>query len=250
MSFPITHEIMPMPANSPFSAFKDGPEGWQSSAAGYRQQSRPCRAVTKLVIQGSIPVYFVPAATAQLIVAGLDTAAIDSVKTNFAGDTLTVGVGDWGAVGDGGVTIIGDNNHVSVNSINAGAATVGLAGRVALALAMPRAPEIKLMGSGSVCLTQLDQDMLEITIQCSGDVDARGQVATLMANVMGSGELDAHALHSDSASLTVTGSGDITARVDDFVRARVSGSGDIVVRGNPPVRRENVTGSGRIRFRN
>ena len=88
----------------------------------------------------------------------------------------------------------------------------------------------------NVTLYALQQAVLDLRVQGSGDITAFGQVDLLVAEMAGSGDVDASELVAKSAKLSMVGSGDIDAYVSDSVKARVMGSGDIVIRGNPPIR--------------
>lgn len=81
-------------------------------------------------------------------------------------------------------------------------------------------------------LYALQQAVLILGVQGSGDITAFGQVDLLVAEMAGSGDVDASELVAKSAKLSMVGSGDIDAYVSDSVKARVMGSGDIVIRGN------------------
>jgi hypothetical protein len=100
-----------------------------------------------------------------------------------------------------------------------------------------------------VTLYDLQQAVLDLGVQGSGDITAFGRVDLLDAEVAGSGDVDTSELVATSAKLSVAGSGDIDAYVSNSVKARVAGSGDIVIRGNPPIRDHSVAGSGDIKFK-
>lgn len=139
----------------------------------------------------------------------------------------------------GGVTV--DGNRVGAASSGQGHCLVGIA--------LPKAPRIRIHGSGDVTLYGLDQPLLDVAIQGSGDVTAFGRVQHLAADVIGSGDVDARELVAESATLSIAGSGDIDAQVTRSVGLRIAGSGDIVLRGNPPHCSQSIAGSGRVRFK-
>ena len=122
-------------------------------------------------------------------------------------------------------------------------------GRSIVGIARPEAPCIRIKSSGDVTLYDLQQTVLDLGVQGSGDITAFGRVDLLDAEVAGSGDVDTRELVATSAKLSVAGSGDIDAYVSNSVKARVAGSGDIVIRGNPPIRDHSVAGSGDIKFK-
>ncbi|WP_241496208.1 GIN domain-containing protein [Pseudomonas syringae] len=156
---------------------------------------------------------------------------------------------------DGGanIHISGTGNIFVGGTINVGGrqggVTMQFKGRCFVGVALPEAPSIRIKGSGDVTLYDLQQSVLDLGVQGSGDITAFGRVDLLDAEVAGSGDVDTSELVATSAKLSVAGSGDIDAYVSNSVKARVAGSGDIVIRGNPPIRDPSVAGSGDIKFK-
>lgn len=202
--------------------------------------------------------------SANLVVAGGTQEAIRSIKIRFEGDKLAieqegVSISDSG----GSIHVSGSGNFVAGGTIYVGGRHGGVImqfngpggqvvmghGRCIVGIALPEAPSIRIKGNGDVILYDLQQAMLDLRVQGSGDMTAFGRVDILDAEVTGSGEVDASELMTSSAKLLVAGPGDIDAYVCDSVKARMVGSGDIVVRGNPPIRDHCVARSGDIKFK-
>lgn len=220
------------------------------SASSYRQEEREVGRVDRLVLRCGVDVFIIRSSEPRLVVAGETLEAIRSVRTTVRAGELCIdqvggaavfaGRGSFASIGN---VVITGGSRVNINGVEFGMP------RVAVGIALPRAPDIMVTGSGDVTMNGVDQDVLAITIHGSGDVSASGSVASFRASVMGSGDVDARSLASRSASLSVAGSGDIEAYVSHAVDAEVMGSGDITVHGNPGQRRKNVIGSGDVRFR-
>lgn len=231
-SSPLTHQD----ANHRDSA-------WER-AANYEKEERPIHPVSKIVIKGAVDVVFFRSSSAHLVVAGENVEAIRNIKTRFEGDKLIIEQEGISISGYGGnIHVSGTGNIFVGGTINVGGRHGGVTmqskGRSIVGIALPEAPSIRIKGSGDVTLYDLQQTVLDLGIQGSGDITAFGRV----------GLLDASELVATSAKLSVVGSGDIDAYVSDSVKARVAGSGDIVVRGNPPTRDHSVAGSGDIKFK-
>jgi hypothetical protein len=222
------------------------------------------RSVSKIVVKGAVDVVFFRAPEAQLVVAGENQEAIQGIKTRFDGNKLVIeqeGVSVSGA--GGSIHVSGSGNIVAGGTIHIGGRRGGVTmqfngpvgnvvigqGRCIVGIALPEAASIGFKGSGDLPLYDLQQSVLDVGIQGSGDITAFGQVEHLEAEVAGSGDVDTSELTAVSAVLSVSGSGDIDAFVTQSVKARVAGSGDIVVRGNPPIRDHSVAGSGDIKFK-
>lgn len=233
------------------------PTGQKHSAweriENYIKEERLIQPIRKLVVKGSIDVVFRRCSESNestLIVAGETADAVASVRTCYTGGKLVI-------EREGGV--IGGLNgmvfHSSVGqfiSIGRGGVTISPAlarEKVVVGVSLPEAPIIKIKGSGSALLLDLQQAELELEVQGSGSITAYGQVAHLEVEIAGSGDVDASELIADRASLSVAGSGDIEAFIRSEVCARVAGSGGILVRGNPLRRDHSVAGSGKIKFR-
>ncbi|WP_454844527.1 GIN domain-containing protein [Pseudomonas veronii] len=86
-----------------------------------------------------------------------------------------------------------------------GGVTMQLKGRCIVGVALPEAPSIRIKGSGDVTLYDLQQAVLDLGVQGSGDITAFGRVDLLDAEVAGSGDVDASELVATSAKLSVVG---------------------------------------------
>lgn len=237
------------------SGMAENSSAW-SRAASYEKEERPMRPVCKVVVKGAVDVVFFRAPGAHLVVAGETQDSIRGIKTRFDDSKLVIEQeGESISVAGGSIHVSGSGNIVAGGTIYEGGGRRGSSsvvigqGRCIIGIALPEAPSIRIKGSGDVTLYDLQQPVLDVGIQGSGDITAFGQVEHLDVEVAGSGDVDASELVAMSAELSVAGSGDIDAYVRQSVKARIAGSGDIVVRGNPPIRDQSVAGSGDIKFK-
>lgn len=112
---------------------------------------------------------------------------------------------------------------------------------------LPRLAGAEVHGSGDVDIDLAGRaaDQLDLSVQGSGDVSARGHVTTLHAAVNGSGDMDLGDLHAGDAAVSIQGSGDAQVRADRTLQARIAGSGDVEYAGHAAVT-SDVQGSGDI----
>jgi hypothetical protein len=232
------------------------------AGAHYTHSERPLKAIRKIVVKGSVDVYFRRFNTPQLVVAGETQDAVDAIKTYFKGDKLIVeneGTsfqcgGVHFSTGKGAIHIgsFGEGVHININGQNihiSGNANRGGHGRAVVGVALPEIQAVKIKGSGDITLLDLKQAGIELEIEGSGDITAFGQVDSLEVSIAGSGDVDASELIANRGLLSIAGSGDIRAHLSQAVTARIAGSGDIVVRGNPPQRSKQIAGSGSVKFK-
>lgn len=92
--------------------------------ANYTHSERPLKTIRKIVVKGSVDVYFRRFNTPQLVVAGETQEAVDAIKTYFKGDELIIenegtsiqcGGFSFGNISIGGA---GGGVHINVNGQN------------------------------------------------------------------------------------------------------------------------------------
>lgn len=200
-------------------------------------------------------VVFFQAPTEHLVVAEENQAAIRGIQTTVTNCALVIEhEGGTVTAGGGNVYVSGSGNRVAgrdvhINGKKMSGQASAAHGRTVVGIALPITPTFLLVDSGDATLYNIQQDVLELGIQGSGDISAFGQVDSLNAKVSGSGDVEASELMARTGNLFVAGSGDIDAHITKVVSAHVAGSGDIVVRGNPATREHSVTGSGDVKFK-
>jgi hypothetical protein len=120
------------------------------------------------------------------------------------------------------------------------------ASRLDVSVTGPAITDWKLLGSGDLTLSRIDQPQLRLAIRGSGSVAATGAADTVGVDISGSGTARLRGLITKSAQITIRGSGDaqMTAQADADVS--ISGSGNVELSGHPVLRRSEIRGSGRI----
>ncbi|MEK1903568.1 GIN domain-containing protein [Rhizobium sp. 1399] len=110
----------------------------------------------------------------------------------------------------------------------------------------PAITDWKLLGSGDLTLSQINQPQLRLSIRGSGSVAATGAADTVGVDISGSGAARLKDLTAKSAQILIRGSGDaqMTAKADADIS--IFGSGNVELSGNPTIRRSEIRGSGRI----
>jgi len=105
----------------------------------------------------------------------------------------------------------------------------------------------RVNGSGSLALSNLQQEKLAIAIRGSGKIEATGAVRELTLDIAGSGRADLRALAVEALSAHIRGSAnaDIAPREDADIT--VAGSALVTIHGHPAHLRTRVAGSGEIR---
>lgn len=117
---------------------------------------------------------------------------------------------------------------------------------ITIAIETPLLTTAELAGSGSMRITDVTKDELDLQISGSGNITASGHVANLNATIDGSGNMNAAGLRSKTATVTLNGSGDADVYVTDVLTARVHGSGSVTYAGSPPKVSKTVMGTGDI----
>lgn len=108
---------------------------------------------------------------------------------------------------------------------------------------------IDVSGSGPVRVARYEGEAIDAAVSGSGAAEVHGSASELHVDSSGSGGLLAPELEVMHAYVSSSGSGRIELRVSESIRASLSGSGDVVITGDPPVREETESGSGRVLYR-
>lgn len=241
---------------------------------------REMRVYTKmrtLIVSGAVDVVYARSETPTIIVAVPSREALDNIETIMSGESLevrrkpistsgagsTVRIDQSGrktviASGPGAIASGGGNAHMVIASgrgaIAAGGSIVGMQHsgpdhRATVLVLQPDAPDVRITGSGTVVLTDVQRSSLELRLEGAGSIKASGAVDALSARVEGSGDIKSKNMQCRVATCIVAGAGSISVNVNQSIRARISGVGDITVYGNPPQRDAKVTGVGSIRYK-
>ncbi|MER9052039.1 DUF2807 domain-containing protein [Mesorhizobium sp. M0923] len=120
------------------------------------------------------------------------------------------------------------------------------ASRFDVSVSGPAISDWKVVGSGDLALSQINQPGLQLNIRGSGSVAATGTAQTVDLDIRGSGTGRLRNLIAQSARIEIRGSGDAEITAQAYADVTISGSGDGDVYGHPTMRRSEVRGSGSI----
>jgi Putative auto-transporter adhesin, head GIN domain len=148
---------------------------------------------------------------------------IDRIRTEVDGDTLRISTKSEGIV-------IGPNP----------------VGDVSVSLGVPALAGLEVIGDSSVALSGLSAKTLELRINGSGAITARGRVDELEVEIDGSGDTNLAQLAAQTAQVRTDGSGQVDLRVSEVLDIVSEGSGDILYRGRPRIT-SRIEGSGDVR---
>lgn len=110
----------------------------------------------------------------------------------------------------------------------------------------PRLEVIKVNGSSHVILKNVSGEKLLVDLAGTVDLLANGKVAGLELKLEGSGDADASQLQADIVTVTLNGSGDAKVNAQNELNASVFGVGDIVYFGQPKKITRKIVGVGDI----
>lgn len=120
--------------------------------------------------------------------------------------------------------------------------TLNLKGDPKVTITMPQLNAFSMSGAGTVNLSHINGDRLDVTFGGAGALKADGHVRQLKMNVGGVGDIDTRALQADNVDVRVGGVGSVkltaTARLD----ASVGGVGSVTYYGHPKA--VNTSGGG------
>lgn len=186
-----------------------------SAASTSQQVILPFTAVDRLVINLPASVRYQPGDKAEAIISG-DPALLDHVRME-----------------GGKLSLDCDPGWVDT--------------RLDVSLSGPAIADWKLLGSGNLTLSQINQPLLRLSIRGSGSVAATGAADTIDLDISGSGAARLKNLTAKSAEIKVRGSGDVQLAAQADADVSISGSGNVELFGRPILRRSEIRGSGRIR---
>ncbi|AYG59843.1 GIN domain-containing protein [Rhizobium jaguaris] len=185
-----------------------------STASTRQQVTLPFAAGDSLAIDLPASVHYQPGDKAETIVSG-DPALLDHVRMDGGKLSLDCDPG-W------------------------------LESRLDVSLSGPAITEWKLLGSGDLTLSEINQPRLRLSIRGSGSVAATGATETVGLNISGSGAARLKNLTAKSAQIEVRGSGDVQLTAQSDADVSISGSGNVELFGRPILRRSEIKGSGHI----
>lgn len=130
----------------------------------------------------------------------------------------------------------------SRNGIRAWSATEALR----VVVTAPSITRFETGDNGDLSIRDYDQSELDLTINGSGDVRARGRTTTLNLTVNGSGDADLDDLVVTDARVSVAGRGDVRVGPTGRADIEVSGRGDVTLTRSPAQLAQSITGWGEV----
>lgn len=200
--------------------------------------------LAELDMAGAVPSELVVATNAKVIVTQGDTLGITvendpETALRFVLDDATLGVTrDADQKLEGGTAIVRVTMPAPKSIVIAGAGSVE-------ADSVGTNPELTIGGSGSIAVTRIAAETLEVAIGGSGSVKGAGTARHLEITIGGSGDVEFANLNADKAEISIGGSGNVTLASDGEVEANIAGSGDINVTGSAKCT-ANSLGSGKL----
>ncbi len=178
-----------------------------------------------------------------------EVTAFDAIELSTSADVV-VKPGDAPAL-----TVTGDDNVLDLLLTDVRGGTLVIrtpTGRmfttsrpVVVTVATPSIRRVDVSGSGTVTVTGVEADTLEVSVSGSGNVLTDGRAGSLRVAVSGSGNVDTLQMKTSDATVNVSGSGNVSVWAVATLRADVSGSGNVSYLGDPEVV-ANVSGSGSV----
>ncbi len=152
------------------------------------------------------------------------------------------------------LTISGDDNLISRVKVSnvSGTLTVSFNGGyiteqpLLVTIESPSVDVVRLEGAGDVMLSGVNQDKLELVLDGSGDIRAKGRATSLRVLLRGSGTLELAELKTRSSHISLLGSGDIEVYASEVLDVVIEGSGDVVYSGNPDKVLSTIDGAGEL----
>ena len=107
---------------------------------------------------------------------------------------------------------------------------------------------MQITGSGSVFIQDLLVNRFDAKLTSSGDLAVEiGIVNSQTIHLSSSGEYEGRNLESQNAIVEVSSSGTATVNVKESLSVDISSSGDVLYIGNPIIKIQNISSTGKLR---
>lgn len=213
-------------------------------------QNRDVKAFDKIYIKGC-PIVYYNQGTERSVVVKADRAIIDDIKTEVAGNTLSIsyngGNTKFGFAFNGNVNV-GDVMKIYVTSPDiTGVMLTGSGDFICEKAIDTDNMDIQLKGSGDVSIHSIICDKVSTSLVGSGDIDVKNADALdATIELVGSGDIDMSLANSRNTNILLKGSGDINMNFKNCVNvnSQLKGSGDIELSGDIKHLTKDELGSG------
>jgi hypothetical protein len=106
--------------------------------------------------------------------------------------------------------------------------------------------EIDLSGAAKLNIQSAKLDDLRLSISGSANIQADGTAENVVIRVSGAANISAGELRAKSVDISISGTGNAEVYASEWLEASVSGAGKINCLGSPQIRKQEVSGVGRI----
>ncbi len=110
----------------------------------------------------------------------------------------------------------------------------------------PSLRSLLIDGSADVDLQGISSDLLEISLEGTGDIIAKGKVKKLVINIDGSGDVNTKALQADNVSIDVDGTADVKVTANKALDVTIDGVSDVTYYGHPASINKTIDGVGEV----
>jgi len=111
---------------------------------------------------------------------------------------------------------------------------------------VPFINKVRQLGIGFIQIDDMQTNKLSLIIEGQGNINAKGRVEELKADIFGTGNMNLKHLLSKNAYLNITGSGNIEVSAYNELNASIDGIGNIRYSGKPNIIRQSITGIGQV----
>jgi hypothetical protein len=101
-------------------------------------------------------------------------------------------------------------------------------------------------GASDVNLQGISSDSLEISLDGTGDIVAKGKVKKLTINIDGAGDVNTKALQADNVSIDVDGTADVKVTANKALDVTIDGVSDVTYYGHPASINKTIDGVGEV----
>ncbi|MFQ5471039.1 MAG: GIN domain-containing protein [Gammaproteobacteria bacterium] len=108
----------------------------------------------------------------------------------------------------------------------------------------PNVDRIILRGSGDIDMESIDNERLNLVVEGSGGITARGNSDLLVLRLDGSGDFYLKNLKANRAKVELNGSGDIEVNVSGALDVKINGAGDVYNYGEATRVTKAISGAG------
>lgn len=104
---------------------------------------------------------------------------------------------------------------------------------------------VTLNGAGDVS-ARTSAAAMDVVVNGAGDINMEGSAKDLNLKINGAGDVKAFGLTTDKSTIKINGAGDVEVSVFSAIDAAIHGSGNVYYKGDNPIVKSKITGSGEV----